>query len=225
LWSFTQEQFINNTKCDQIIDKTFYTICYDYALKSPLFVGYTLQGDLVNSGNIIDRPSFRQEQGIPSIYRSSTTDYTNSGYDRGHLAPDASFDWSEESLESTYSLANVTPQNPQLNQSQWSRVEAYAREVAIAKGEVGILNLIHFAPNPPTIGTNEIAVPSGYHKILYSLDEGYQECFYYPNSDENLSSNFIEEYRVNCLEVTQEAVKNSFDILLWLPLLLSTLKP
>lgn len=110
-FAITSHDFINQGDCDQIIDKTFITICYDYNLKAPKAVSYTLQGDLVNEENIEKRPYFKVEKTIAKEYRASYSDYTHSGYDRGHLAPDASFDWSQESLDAVYTLANIIPQN------------------------------------------------------------------------------------------------------------------
>ena len=126
LFAINTNQFINTVECDQTVDKVFFQICYDYDLKAAKAVGYTLYGDLVNENNIEDRPSFKVERAIEREYRASTTDYTGSGYDRGHLACDAAFDWSEESLEATYSLANVIPQARIVNRYTWIKAERYA---------------------------------------------------------------------------------------------------
>ena len=102
--------YINKKKCDQIIDKKVYTICYDYMEKGALYVSYTLNGELVNKENIKRRYSFYTEKNLPKNYRSQSRDYSHSGYDRGHLASDASFDYNEKTLRKTYSMANVIPQ-------------------------------------------------------------------------------------------------------------------
>lgn len=85
IFAITANDFINNTDCDQIIEKNFLTICYDYNLKAPKAVGYTLRGDQVNELNIEERPYFKIEPTIAKEYRASYSDYTHSGYDRGHL--------------------------------------------------------------------------------------------------------------------------------------------
>ena len=58
------ERFINQESCNQILDKEFLTICYDYNLKVAKSVAYTLYGDLVNELNIQERPSFYVEREI-----------------------------------------------------------------------------------------------------------------------------------------------------------------
>jgi len=192
--------FINSDECDVIVDKVFLAICYDNRLKVAKAVGYSLDGTLVHQLNISDRPSFYAETAIDVSNRASTSDYTNSGYDRGHLAPDASFDWSQESLDATYSLANIIPQVPEVNQQMWVDVENYERRKAVDLGTVNVLNIVKYSTTPTRIGANQIAVSDGYYKVLYK-DE-YQECFYYAN-DLNASSNgdSLALHKVNCSEV------------------------
>ncbi|SFV70025.1 DNA/RNA endonuclease G [hydrothermal vent metagenome] len=199
LFAISSHNFINTKDCDQIIDKEFLKICYDYDLKSAKAVGYTLDGDLVNAVNISKRPNFNVELLLEEQYRISYSDYTNSGYDRGHLAPDAGFDWSQESLEATYSLANIIPQVRLINQRTWTKAEAYARFQAVERGKVNVLNIIKYAPIPPRIGTNAMAVSSGYYKVLYSDDQSYEECFYYQNhEDVNTTNDTLEQHLVSC---------------------------
>jgi len=199
------EKFINQERCNQILDKEFLTICYDYNLKVAKSVAYTLYGDLVNELNIQERPSFYVEREIESEYRAETTDYTNTGYDRGHLAPDASFDWSQESLDSTYSLANIIPQVPVVNRQMWLKVENYARDKAVELFELNIVNVVRYSNTPQRIGENNISVSIGYYKILFNSEKEYEECFYYAN-DINASSenDQLENHLVDCTELSNQ---------------------
>jgi len=192
-------KFINENSCDQIIDKVFLEICYDYSLKVAKSVAYTLEGDLVNELNIQERPSFYQEESIDKPYRAKSSDYTHSGYDRGHLAPDAAFDWSQESLDATYSLANIIPQVPEVNRYMWIKVEAYARDKAIDLGEITVVNVVKYGNDNLHIGEDNITVSIGYYKILFNRDESYEECFYYAN-DINASSedDNLSKHKVDC---------------------------
>ena len=194
-----KSQFFNNTLCDTIIDKEFFEICYSYDFKTAKSVAYRLNGDLVNELNIKERPRFYEEQSLAPSQRAKYYDYTNSGYDRGHLAPDASFDWSKESLNAVYSLANIIPQVPEVNQDMWVKVEKYARDKAVELGLVNILNVVKYDSNPKRIGEDSIAVSKGFYKILYNSDESYKECYYYANEpNENSSSDLLSSHRVNC---------------------------
>ena len=106
--------YINDANCDQIIDKQVFTICYNYKMKGAKYVSYTLDGNKVNVINIKKRNSFYTEKNLPKKYRSHNKDYTHSGYDRGHLANDASFDYSKKVVRKTYSMANIIPQHRKL---------------------------------------------------------------------------------------------------------------
>ena len=198
-----KSQFINDVLCDTIIDKVFLNICYSYDLKVAKSVAYTLDGDLVNDPNIQARPSFYEEPSLDNDQRASTSDYTNSGYDRGHLAPDAAFDWSQESLDATYSLANIIPQVPEVNRDMWVDVELYARDKAVELGSVNILNIVKYNTTPNRIGTGGIAVSIGFYKVLYNNDESYKECYYYANEpNANSASDVLASHEVNCNTVS-----------------------
>ncbi|RMG33103.1 MAG: DNA/RNA non-specific endonuclease, partial [Methanobacteriota archaeon] len=98
--------------CDQILDKTYFKVCYDYRMKGARVVSYTLDGNLVNKLNLKKRPRFYPDRHIPERYRSYPSDYTRNPLhmDRGHMASDASFDWSYKSQKSTYVMSNIVPQ-------------------------------------------------------------------------------------------------------------------
>ena len=123
--------YINKTNCDQIIDKQVFTICYDYKMKGAKYVAYTLDGSLVNAVNIQKRSSFYTEKNLQKKYRSHTNDYTHTGYDRGHLANDASFDYSEKVVRKTYTMANIILQAPNVNRRTWIKAEKLERKVAL----------------------------------------------------------------------------------------------
>ena len=192
-------KFINKDDCDKILDKEFLYICYDHHLKVAKSVAYTLYGDLVNELNIKERPSFYIEEDIDKPYRAKVSDYSHSGYDRGHMAPDAAFDWSQESLDATYSLANIIPQIPEVNQQMWVEAEKYAREVALELFELNVVNVVKYSSKPNRIGESNIAVSVGYYKILFNHDKDYEECFYYANdSTINPKDDKLKDHKVSC---------------------------
>ncbi len=206
IFAIVANDFINNEDCDQIIEKHFLTICYDYNLKAPTAVSYTLRGDQVNALNIEERPYFKIERTIEREHRASYSDYTYSGYDRGHLAPDAAFDWSEESLEETYSLANIIPQARKVNRYTWTKAERYARYVAVQRSIVNVINVVKYSNTPERIGDNQIAVPSGYYKVLYSNDQSYTKCLYYANDNNIITSDDrLTNHQVDCNELVLAA--------------------
>lgn len=109
LFAFNSQEYMSKNYCDKIITNPYMNICYDYNLMGAKTITYTLNGDKVNKVNIKKRPSFHTEKALDKKYRVSPKSYTRSGYDRGHMANDAAFDWSQDSLNETYKLSNIVP--------------------------------------------------------------------------------------------------------------------
>ena len=197
-------QFFNKKVCDQVLrNKGSFTTCYSYKYKGAKYVVYTLKGDLVNATNIKKRPRFYQDTNIPKRYRSEYKDYTRNYYDmdRGHLAPDAAFDYSQKSLNAVYVMSNIIPQYKTVNRSKkmWAGVERYARYMATSIGNVTVLNGVEYGSNPKKIGKNQISVPKAFWKMIYNKEKGFQKCFYFENKKQ--SANSIREFVVDCKEL------------------------
>jgi len=191
---------LSKDNCDQIVDNHYIKICYSYKYKAAKAVVYNLDGDLVDAVNIKKRDRFYEEPQIPAKYRATYADYIDSGYDRGHMAPDAAFDYSQESLHAVYTLANIVPQIPDVNQHTWVKAEEHARKEAKIYGKIEVINIIKYGLNPPRIGKDGIAVAEGFYKIMSNKDEGYKECFYYKN--ENNTSRSLYSHLIDCNLVT-----------------------
>ena len=157
--------------CDKVIKYPTYSICYDYSLRAATAVWYTLSYKDVNRVNIKKRPSFHVEQQVPSSSRARPKDYSHSGFDRGHMAPDASFDYNMEVLNTVYSMANIVPQYPAVNRHQWIKAERYERLIATVASSVKVINIIKYPKHPQRIGKHKIAVPNRFYKVLLFSDE------------------------------------------------------
>jgi len=199
LFAINLSDYINKQNCDQIIDKQVYIICYDYKMKGAKYVTYTLDGNKVNAINIKKRSSFYTEKNLPKKYRSHTRDYTNSGYDRGHLANDASFDYDKKIVRKTYTMANIIPQAPKVNRKTWIKVEKLERQTASKLGSVSVINGVVYSLNPKRIGKNKIAVPDAFWKMIYNNEKKYQKCFYYENNlNINVKSDKLKNHLIDC---------------------------
>jgi len=132
-------------------------------------------------------------------YRSHSRDYTHSGYDRGHLANDASFDYDMKIVRKTYTMANIIPQAPMVNRKTWIKAEKLERSVAVSLGSVNVYNGVVYGLKPQRIGKNQIAVPKAFWKMIYNDEKGYKKCFYYKN-DLNTTSmeDKLKNHLVDC---------------------------
>jgi len=192
--------FINKQNCDQILDKGYYQICYDYRAKGAKYVGYVLDGNKVNAGNIKKRPRFYSEKAIPKKYRTTSKDFTKNEFhaDRGHLAPDASFDWSKKALKSVYTMANIIPQYRNINRNTWVKAERYERQVASKLGAVTVINGVVYGDYSKRLRKSGIAYPTAYWKMLYD-NHGFERCFYYKNDSQvKTKGDKLRDHVVDC---------------------------
>jgi endonuclease G len=107
---------------DLLIVRPQYTLSYNESHGTPNWVAYELDARQIVVGQ--DRCNcFTADPLLPADKQILTADYTNGGYDRGHMA--RSFDRTTSNLDnaSTFYLTNIVPQQGDLNQGVWARFE------------------------------------------------------------------------------------------------------
>lgn len=172
---------LSNFKCSQILHNKYMDICFDYKYKSAVAVEYSLTKENLYKKKLSrDKSKFYPDKRLPEKYRMSPYSYKKSGFDRGHLAPNAAFNYDEKAQRATFSMANMTPQYPKVNRSAWSKAERYSRVVAVKLGNVKVPDIVTFDSNPKTLKSGQ-AIPSGYYKIITNKDKDFQKCYYYKN--------------------------------------------
>jgi len=140
-------------------------IAFDARTKNPIYVLERLQVQASKSSNNDDissnnknsssssnvkkkkRFQFYEHKSLAPHHRSKNGHYKKSGYDRGHLAPaaDFNFDDSDTSTQKkynnfkyhTFSLINASPQDPTFNRFVWLRLEEWVRKYVSSLGGSG----------------------------------------------------------------------------------------
>jgi endonuclease G, mitochondrial len=104
----------------------------------------------------------------PVISTPTPSDYTGSGYDRGHLCPSGDRTNSETNNYAVFTMLNIIPQAPDNNQGPWEKLESYTRtlaqsgrEVYVIAGRVGLMGSF-----------NSISIPTSTWKIVVALEPG-----------------------------------------------------
>jgi DNA/RNA endonuclease G (NUC1) len=107
---------------DLLIRRVEYTLSYNESRGTPNWVSYELDSRQMVAGQ--DRCNcFTADPILPSDKQILTADYTNGGFDRGHMTRSADRTAGNVDNASTFYLTNVVPQQADLNQGVWAQFE------------------------------------------------------------------------------------------------------
>jgi len=116
--------------------------------------------------------SFINDTLLPDTFsKVRHSNYTNSGYDRGHMVRSEERTATFEDNKSTFYLTNVLPQTPDLNRGVWLDFEYYCEN--LCKNENKTLYIFAggvFHSDSTLKGEGMIAVPDSCFKIVLVLD-------------------------------------------------------
>lgn len=165
---------------DLVLDREGFSLGYSYKRKSALWVSYIISKHSIG----IDHPrsnSFFADPEIPYKYRVLPEEFDNSGYDRGHLVPSASVDFSRKSNKQTFSMANVVAQDPVLNRQAWGYLESVIRRWTVSKGKLAIVAGPIYGQRNKRVG--DVWAPRQLYKAIYAYDSGKCIAFLFPNKE------------------------------------------
>ena len=150
----------------QRVDYSSFVVEYSDSLKIPLTVVWNLSSSDLGKVKRSASMKFYTDtiEGRPT---ASPADYTNSGYDRGHMCPAADRSRSRELMASTFTMANICPQTPDLNRRSWKYLEDSCRVWARQGKKLKIEAVPVFWVAPVLrIGRSRVAVPHGFVKTI-----------------------------------------------------------
>jgi endonuclease G, mitochondrial len=170
-----------------LMDKPEFTVSYNRDLGRPNWVSWHLSDEWIGTLTRVD--TFRPDPQIPpDWYRVQSFDFSGSGFDRGHMTPNADRD-KETSVpinQATFLMSNMIAQAPGNNQGPWANLEAYLRtlveqdgsELYIVSGAAGVggSGSLRDANNQPfvttTLADGHVTVPASTWKVALVLPKG-----------------------------------------------------
>jgi DNA/RNA endonuclease G (NUC1) len=127
-----------NNHTHYLINRAQYALDYNDTTREPNWVAWDYT--IADSGGSGRAPDFYQDTTLPAgFYQVKNTDYSGSGYDRGHMCPSADRTITTADNTITFYMSNMVPQSPDNNQGVWASFETYTRTVAAAGNEVLII--------------------------------------------------------------------------------------
>jgi len=193
---------------DQLLCRQGYALGYSYKHRGPIWVEYEISEESVE-GSCASQPGFRNDKDIPAEYQSTSHDYTNSGYDRGHMAPRATIDFNCVSETESVLYSNASPQDPGLNQVGWKALESHIRDWTKIRSKLFIITGAVF--NGKKKIRDRVSVPSHYYKVIYDLDT--QESISFLFSNEPLAAYDLDKGVSTISQISALSGQNISDML------------
>lgn len=161
-----------------LLVKSQYTLSYNNSKGMANWASWHLSRAWLGGSDRCD--CFTQDGDLPNgYYKASTSNYSNTGFDRGHLCPSADRTASDTDNANTFKMTNISPQAPMLNEVPWGALENYCRslvaqgkELYIIAGAYGSGGSGSNGGTTTSIASGHINVPDHFYKIIVVLPVG-----------------------------------------------------
>ena len=201
----------------QILERLGYITSYNHYTKCPNWVAWHLTDERTNGPYPRKGVPYYDENGsvigighvTPETQRgdyfidlqaeeprqefSDWTDTTVSNNSHGHICPAADCRWSKASMNQSFLLTNMCPQDKDLNGGDWEGLERRCRGWAKHYGEIFIVaGPVFYNGVKTTMGANKVGVPDAFFKVVLCLEREPKAIgFIFPN---NAIHHELEEY-------------------------------
>lgn len=122
-----------------LLASKYFILSYNRAKAIPNWAAWRISKSELGDFLRPESDPFRPDERIPESWDPvKPSDYTGSGFDRGHVTPSADRSASEEAMSETFLMSNMTPQTGDLNRGPWQKLEAYLRTLVTRGSDVYI---------------------------------------------------------------------------------------
>ena len=180
----------------ELVRHTYITLSYSEANEQAEWVYYELTPEFV-SGNTKRSDDFRPDPKVSTV-SAQLSDYTGSGYDRGHLCPAGSMTINAKAMSESFYLSNMSPQLPAFNRGGWKELETLVRKWVAEYDRLYVITGPVLKGANRHIGPDKVTVPNSYYKIIYAPNQAEMIAFVMPNAK---IEHELNEYVVDVDEV------------------------
>ena len=147
---------------EQLIEYTGFFVSFNKQYHIPNYTVYELTAKEVE-GNESRAKSFDRDEKVEGCPYPS--DYTRSGYDRGHMTPAADMKWDYDAMHHSFLMTNICPQVHSLNSGGWKRLEEKIRDWTVRDSALVVVTGPILSANMKRIG-GDVAVPERFFKAI-----------------------------------------------------------
>ena len=151
------------------MEKPQYAMSYHRDNGRPNWVSWHLDDSWI--GSTPRQDDFRPDTTLPAgWYQVQATDFSGSGYDRGHMCPSADRTKTVADNSSTFLMSNMVAQAPDNNQRGWATLETYCRTTAGSTNELYIISGGYGTSG--YLAGGKVAIPTSTWKVIMVLPKG-----------------------------------------------------
>jgi endonuclease G len=156
---------------DLLLSKRTNYISYNCARGGPNWVSWNL--NKTHYGDAARSSSFYSDASLPSTcYHVVSSDYTNSGYSRGHMTRSEERTWSVDDNKQTFLMTNILPQYQDLNGGPWYKLELYLQDLAQNQNKELYVISGGYGSRGTLSGAGKVTIPTHTWKIVVIMPYG-----------------------------------------------------
>ncbi len=214
-----------NNPTNYLLSKSQFVMSYHRDRGIPNWVAWHL--DTTWIGTTPRQDDFRADTTLPAgWYQVLQTDYSGSGFDRGHHCPSGDRTKTVADNSATFVMTNMMPQAPDNNQGPWEELESYSRTLANAGNEMYIYaggagqGGVGSNGALSTVASGHVVVPAFTWKVIIVIPNGDNDAdrvgkttrviaVIMPNV-QGIRNNSWQQYRTNVRQVERLTGLNFF---------------
>ena len=167
-----------NNPLNYLLDKPQFCASYNRDKGISNWVAWQLNSTWC-TGSASRKDNFIPDALLPtSYYHVTTSDYTGSGFSRGHMCPSADRINTQANNDALFVMTNMIPQNQNNNGGIWDALETYCRTLANAGNTLYIYSGGYgsggtgTSGSATTIASGKVTVPAKIWKVIIVIPNG-----------------------------------------------------
>ena len=197
----------------QILKNLGYVSGFSNVYSIPLWVGYVVKYPFKYE----TAPRLSTFEEDPRAYGSAAhSDYSNTGFDRGHMAPNYAIGrcYGKTAQMETFYMTNIAPQSPELGRGIWKRLELHIANKLAKKYGKALVFVGPILKDSAQKLNGKVAVPEAFYAVIMvksKSGEAYAIGFIMP---QNPKKDSIWRY---CVSINEIEAKTGIDFFKSLP--------